>query len=109
MGYMKLNKVIVAVEELEARLVKDISQKAGNSHNLKRLLARGGFVSKSDLTKLEHKYELRLNQMKMEIDDIKARMITRETLKKWERQIKKKLIVYTSIQLTICAVFFVLL
>lgn len=106
---MKLDKVIVAVEELESRLTKDISQKAGNGHNLKRLLAKEGFISKADLLKLDRKYESQLRQLRLEIDEIKSQMITRETLKKWQVKIKKRLILYTSVQLIVCAVVFVLL
>ena len=106
---MKVNKVIVAVEELEARLLKDISQKAGNSQRLKNLLARGALVNKADLARLERKYESQLKQMRLEIDQIRTQMITREILKKWEVKIKKRLIIYTCVQLTMCVIFFVLL
>ena len=106
---MKANKVIVAVEELEARLMRDISQKVGNSQRLKSLLARGALVNKADFLKLEKKYQSQLKQMRLEIDEIRAQMITREILKKWEAKIKKRLIVYTCVQLAMCVMFFVLL
>ena len=106
---MKLNKVIAIVEELESRLMKDISQKAESKQSLKNLLAKRGLITKSDLDKLEEKYETQLKQMREEIDEIRARMITRESLRKWEFKIKKRMLIYTLVQLAMCVVFFVVL
>ena len=106
---MKLKKVIVTVEELEARLLKNISQKAKRNQSLKNLMAKGLVISKADLEKLEKKYQTQLERMREEIDEIRARMITRETLRKWEYKLKRKFILYTIAQVAMCTVFFFIL
>ena len=125
---MKQKKLLLVIEELEERLIKDLNQKNNVYANVKKIKENREkskadklkeypkeykdfleqYVTKDELDELERKFSEKLYALELDLHSMKARMISKKDLDIWENKIKTKFFIYSVFQITISIIFLAL-